>query len=70
MSMTEIVPAIQSLPRAEKLRLLQFLVVDLAREEGIPIVEAGTPYPVWTPLDAYGAAATLLEAVEAEEAKG
>ena len=34
MSLTELFPAIKMLPRADKLRLMQFLVIDLAHEEG------------------------------------
>lgn len=69
MSLAEIVPVVQALPRADKLRLVQLLVVDLAREEGVLLVEVGTPYPVWTPYHAYEAAAVMLQALDAERAK-
>jgi hypothetical protein len=68
MSLAELVPVVQALPRAEKLRLVQLLVVDLAREEGVPLVEVGTPYPVWTPYHAHDAAAVMLQALDAERA--
>jgi hypothetical protein len=69
MSLAELVPVVRALPRADKLRLVQLLVGDLAREEGVPPVEVGTPYPVWTPYHAYDAAAVLLQALDAEGAK-
>ena len=59
MSLTELLPTLAELPRAEKFRLVQFLVEDLARDDRTPALEAGTAYPVWTPLDASEAAATL-----------
>ena len=65
MSLTEILPTLQALPRSDKLRLVQFLIVDLAREEGIPLVEVGTPYPIWSPFNAYDAAAVLLKELDA-----
>ena len=64
MSLSELLPMVQTLPRADKMRLIQFLVVDLAREEGVPLVEVGTPYPIWSPYDAFGAAATLLKMLD------
>ena len=59
MSLTELMPTLAELPRAEKFRLVQFLVEDLARDEGAPALVAGAEYPVWTPLDASEAAVTL-----------
>ena len=64
MSLSELLPMLQTLPRADKMRLIQLLVVDLAREEGVPLVEVGTPYPIWSPYDAYGAATTLLKLLD------
>jgi hypothetical protein len=61
MSLTELFPAIKVLPRADKLRLMQFLVIDLAQEEGVPLLAADAEYPVWTPLNAFDAADTLLQ---------
>lgn len=64
MSVAELATAAQTLPRADKLRLVQLLVADLAQEEGVPLVEAGTPYPVWTPYHAHDAATVLLQALD------
>ena len=68
MSFTELVPTIKQLPRADKLRLMQLLVVELAQEEGVPLLTAGTQYPVWTPLNAFGAAETLMQMLETHRA--
>jgi hypothetical protein len=39
MSLAEVLPMVQTLPRADKLRLVHFLVSELAREEGITLLE-------------------------------
>jgi len=44
--------------------LVQYLVADLAREEGITSLEEGTAYSIPTPLNAFQAAATMLEALD------
>ncbi len=69
MSLAELLPTVQALPRADKLRLIQFLAGELAREEGAPLIKDGGSYPVWTPLDAFDAGATLLEFLEKERAR-
>jgi hypothetical protein len=69
MSLTELFPAIKMLPRADKLRLMQFLVVDLAQEEGIPLLSADAEYPLWTPLNAPDAADTLLQMLHTHQAE-
>ena len=68
MSLTELVPAIRMLPRADKLRLMQLLVIDLAQEEGIPLLAAEAEYPVWTPLNAFDAADTLWQMLQTHQA--
>ena len=68
MSLTELVPAIRMLPRADKLRLMQFLIIDLAQEEGIPLLAAEAEYPVWTPLNAFDAADTLWQMLQTHQA--
>lgn len=61
MTLTELVPSVRELPRADKLRLMQFLVVDLAEDEGVPLLDTNAEYPVWTPINAFEAAETLTE---------
>ena len=69
MSLTELFPAIKMLPRADKLRLMQFLVIDLAQEEGVSLLSAGSEYPIWTPLHAFDAADTLLQMLKTHQAE-
>ena len=64
MSLMELFPAVKILPRADKLQLMQFLVIDLAREEGVPLLTADAEYPIWTPLNAFEAADTLMQLLE------
>lgn len=61
MSLTELLPAVRTWPRADKLRLMHFLVIDLAQEEGVPLLAADAEYPIWTPLNAFDAAETLSD---------
>jgi hypothetical protein len=69
MSLTELLPALKMLARADKLRLMQFLVIDLAQEEGIPLLSADAEYPIWTPLNAFDAADTLLQMLQTHQAE-
>ena len=66
MSLVEMLSDIQSLPRADKLRLIQFLAQELAETEAPPALVSGESYPVWSPHDAFAAAETLLETLHAE----
>ena len=66
MLVTELLPQVQTLPRADKLRLMQFLVFELAREESITLLQPDRDYPIWTPYDAFDAAETLLNVLGEE----
>jgi hypothetical protein len=68
MPLTELFPQIHQLPRADKLRLMQFLASELAQEDGVPLLTAGVEYPVWTPLNAFDAADSLLSMLEDHKA--
>ena len=67
LTLTELLPHLHSLPRAEKLRAIQLLAADLAREEPANLLEPGQAYPVWSPWDAHGAAAALLHVLQTEK---
>jgi hypothetical protein len=69
MLVTDLLPEVQKLPRADKLRLMQFLVFELARDEGVDLLPADQMYPVWTPYNAFDAANTLLIALEEEHSE-
>jgi hypothetical protein len=64
MSVAELMPALQNLPREEKLQVIRLLVSDLTRQQGIDLLQSGGSYPVWTPLEAYDAARSLQELLE------
>lgn len=64
MSIAELLPILQGLPRMEKFRVVQFLVSELAKEDGCMPLESGQEYPVWTPHHAFDAASTLLQFLE------
>ncbi len=61
MTLSELLPTIQSLPRADKLRLIQLLAADVARDEGLAFDVAGKTIPIWSPHDSFRGAATLLQ---------
>ena len=63
MSLTEVLPDVQSLSRLDKIRLIQLLAQELERDES-DLIEAGHSYPVWSPDRAFPAAAALLQALE------
>ncbi len=60
MSLTELRPSVQALPRSDRFRLVQELITELAQEEGW----AEGEYAVWSPYDAHEAAATLMQLLE------
>jgi len=64
MSLSEMLPTIQSLPRADKLRLIQLLAADVARDDGIALDVADNPIPIWSPHDSFQGAATLLRVLD------
>ena len=59
MQLSEMLPALHQLPRADKFRAVQFLTTELAQEEGG--LTPGAEYPVWSPCEAHEAAATLTQ---------
>jgi hypothetical protein len=59
-ALPDLLPAIRSLSRADRLRVIELLAGDLAREESPPLLEAGACYEVLAPIDAFDAAAILL----------
>lgn len=68
MTFTELVPAVKALQRADKLRLMQLLILELAHEEGVPLLTADAEYPIYTPLNAFEAGDILLKLLEQHKA--
>ena len=68
MTDNELLPTLHALPRADKLRLIQVLAADVAREDGITPDDAERAYPVWSPYEAFDGAATLLRLLDEQKA--
>lgn len=66
MTMMELLPTLSELNRAEKLRVMHYLVTELEKDENI--LPPGV-YPVWSPYDSYEAADTLMKAFAADQAE-
>ena len=66
MSLPELLPILRELDRADKLRALQFLAIELAREENA-LLANGEDYPIWSPYHSFEAADILLNALKAED---
>jgi hypothetical protein len=66
MTVIELFPTLRSLPRADKLKVMQFLIAELAREEE-PILEQGATYSVWSPLNSHEAAHKLAQLLELQQ---
>lgn len=63
MSLTKVLPEVQSLSQLDKIRLIQFLAHELERDVG-GLIEPGVSYPVSSPDRAFTAAAALLQALK------
>jgi hypothetical protein len=68
-TVAELMPALQNLPREDKLQVIRFLVSDLTQQEGIDLLQSGASYPIWTPLDAYDAARALQQVLDQDRAQ-
>ena len=56
-SIDHIIPSLKSLTRIEKLRVVQFLVTELAvEEETAQSILHANEYPIWSPFEAHDAA--------------
>ena len=67
MTIVDLLPTLRALPRVEKLRVVQFLIGEIAREEEPQPFISGAAYPVWSPYDAFEASATLQDLLEQEK---
>jgi hypothetical protein len=65
MTLTEILPSLQKLSDREKLKAIQFLATELARdEEDLVALEDGANYEVWSPYDAISAEKILADMLQ------
>jgi len=67
MTLTELLPALHSLAKSEKLRAIQVLAADVAREDGEMLAPSEAPYPIWSPYDTFDGAAALMRLLEQEK---
>lgn len=67
MTIVELLPQLRALPRIEKIRAVQFLIGEIAREESLPPFTNGADYPIWSPYDAFEAATTLHDLLEQDK---
>ncbi len=65
MTVTELFPTLRNLPRADKFKVMQFLVTELAQEEE-PTLQPGATYEIWSPFDSHEAAHKLSQLLESE----
>jgi hypothetical protein len=65
MTLTELLPALRNLPRADKLKIMQFLVDELVQEEE-PVLQPGGIYSIWSPFNSHEAAHQLSRLLESE----
>lgn len=63
MAITELLPTLRDLSRADKLKVIQFLIAELTKEEE-PVLEPGATYKVWSPLNSHEAAHKLAQLLE------
>jgi hypothetical protein len=65
MTLTEILPSLQKLSHQEKIKAIQFLATELARNEQNPdLLENGKTYEVWSLYDAFAAEKTLTDMLQ------
>ncbi|HEY9796219.1 MAG TPA: hypothetical protein V6D30_11320 [Leptolyngbyaceae cyanobacterium] len=60
----ELLNTLRGLKRADKLYIVQVLISELAQEE-TDLIKPDQAYPVWSPYDAFEAANTMLEVLQA-----
>lgn len=67
MELSELLPALHQLPRADKFRAVQFLATELAQDENA--LAAGAEFPVWSPYEAHDAATALTQYLQEQRLK-
>ncbi len=65
MMLTEMLPSLQQLSYQEKIKAIQFLATELAKEEqSTNLLEDGKTYEVWSPYDAFSAEKVLTDMLQ------
>ncbi len=66
MTTADLFLTLRELPRMEKLKVMQFLIAELAKEEE-PTLQAGATYSLWSPLNSHEAAHKLSQLLAADQ---
>jgi hypothetical protein len=69
MSLVELLPSARALSADEKFELIREMTQDLAKSDPIAMLVAAGEIPMWSPIEAYAAAAQLEQLLDAERAK-
>ncbi len=67
MTIAELFPTLRSLPRADKLKVMQFLIAELSKDEE-PSLQPGATYLLSSPLNSHAAAQKLAQPLDSEQA--
>jgi hypothetical protein len=67
MPLAELMSQIQTLPKLDKLRLMQFLATELMKEEDVNFFVENQEYPVWSPYNCTEAANVLMNLLETKQ---
>lgn len=65
MATVDLLPTLRNLSRSEKLKVMQFLIAELSKEEE-PTLQAGATYSLWSPLNSHEAAHKLSQLLESD----
>jgi hypothetical protein len=65
MAIVDLFSTLKSLSRADKLKVMQFLIAELAKEEE-PTLQDGATYSLWSPLNSHEAAHKLSQLLESD----
>jgi hypothetical protein len=69
MSNLELLDQVSQLSRVEKLQMVNFLMSELAKEEGLKPLDNPASYRLWSPYDYNDAARKLMSLLAPEEIK-
>ena len=69
-SVHQLLPALQALPRADKLHIVLFLITQLAQEEGIDVLKVQGRYLDWKLFEGSSAANTRLNLLAEDKTSG
>lgn len=67
-SITQLLPTVQAMPRAEKIQLIQWIATQLAQDEGVVALSPDVKYALLSPSESHEAASVLSAFLEQEKA--